>query len=432
MHNRNMGFRFVIYFFLIMLAATAITSSLSFVFINYRMSGEVKESQRLTAEALLMLDTDEYGNLVERDTIGLYESYSVVRVDESSEFVSKNKARLDAGEIMTESSWLTPAISSTYIMINGSYYRVSTLPVTSVVWQTLITLILAAVSALLLGTSMAAVAGRRFLRPIRELTKATDAIARGNFNVRVSVPKNDEMGKLVTNFNRMTRDLGSTETLQKEFINNVSHEFKTPLASISGFAKLLQSDGLTDEQRDEYAGIIAEESDRLAKLSSSILQLTRLDNASSLEGKTEYALDEQLRRAIALLSSQWEKKNIEMTVEVDEITVRGHKELLNEVWMNLLTNAIRFTPEKGSIIVRAAELLDEIQVEVEDSGCGMTPEVRARIFERFYQGDRSHSNEGNGLGLALVKRIVDLSGGKVEVESSPGAGSLFRVRLPRD
>jgi len=300
------------------------------------------------------------------------------------------------------------------------------------VWQTLITLILAAVSALLLGTSMAAVAGRRFLRPIRELTKATDAIARGNFNVRVSVPKNDEMGKLVTNFNRMTRDLGSTETLQKEFINNVSHEFKTPLASISGFAKLLQSDGLTDEQRDEYAGIIAEESDRLAKLSSSILQLTRLDNASSLEGKTEYALDEQLRRAIALLSSQWEKKNIEMTVEVDEITVRGHKELLNEVWMNLLTNAIRFTPEKGSIIVRAAELLDEIQVEVEDSGCGMTPEVRARIFERFYQGDRSHSNEGNGLGLALVKRIVDLSGGKVEVESSPGAGSLFRVRLPRD
>jgi len=146
----------------------------------------------------------------------------------------------------------------------------------------------------------------------------------------------------------------------------------------------------------------------------------------------EYELDEQLRRVIVLLASQWEPKGIEMTVEVDDITLRGNKNLLGEVWMNLLTNAIRFTPENGHIAVRASELLDEILVEVEDDGCGMPPEVCARVFERFYQGDRSHNNEGNGLGLALVKRVVELSGGKVEVESSPGAGSVFRVRLPRD
>ena len=432
MYNRNMGIRFVFYFFLIMLASTVITSALSFVFINYRMSDEVQHGQQITAEALLSLDTDEYGNLIERNAMSVYESYNIRRVYEDNKFVSRHKERLDAGEILTQSSWLTPAISTTYIMVNGAYYRVSTLPDTSAVWQVLISLILSAVSALLLGTSIAAVAGRRFLRPIRELTKATEAIAKGNFNVRVSVPKNDEMGKLVNNFNRMTRDLGSTEMLQKEFVNNVSHEFKTPLASINGFAKLLRSDGLTDEQRDEYAGIIAEESDRLARLSSSILQLTRLDNASTLEGQTDFSLDEQLRRIIVLLASQWEAKGIDMVVEVDEITIHGHKELLGEVWMNLLTNAIRFTDQSGRIIVRAYELLDDIAVEVEDDGCGMTHEVKSRIFERFYQGDKSHSNEGNGLGLALAKRIVQLSGGVIEVESSPGAGSLFRVRLPRD
>ncbi len=432
MHNRNMRIRFVIYFFLIMLASTVITSAICFVFINYRMSDDVREGQQLTAEALLSLDTDEYGNLIERDALGIYDSYNVRRVDGDNKFVDRNRERLDAGEILTQSNWLTPAISTTYIMINGSYYRVSTLPDTSAVWQTMITLILAAVSALLLGTSMAALAGRRFLRPIREMTKATELISKGNFNVRVSVPKNDEMGKLVTNFNRMTRDLGSTETLQREFVNNVSHEFKTPLASINGFAKLLQSDDLTEEQRKEYADIIAEESERLAKLSSSILRLTRLDNASGIDDQTDYALDEQLRRTVALLYSQLEKKNIEIVLDTGDITVHGNRDMLGEVWMNLLTNAIRYTPENGRICVRAAELLDEIEVEVEDNGCGMTPEVRARVFERFYQGDRSRSNEGNGLGLALVKRIVDLSGGRVEVESAPGAGSVFRVLLPRD
>jgi len=430
--NRNMGFRFVVYFFLIMLVATVITSGISFVFINYMMSDDVKQEQQNTAQALMTMDTDEYGNILETDTIGLYESYNLRRVDDSIEFVKKNKARLDSGEILTESSWLTPAIGTTYLRIGDGYYRISTLPDTSVVWQTMVSLVLSAVSALLLGTFMAAFAGRRFLRPIREMSKATKAIAKGNFNVRVSVPKNAEMSELVDNFNRMTRDLGSTETLQKDFINNVSHEFKTPLASISGFAKLMQSGSIDEEQRMEYAGIIAEESDRLARLSSSILQLTRLDNAASLSDVAEYDLDEQLRRTVVMLASQWEPKGIDMLVEVEDIRLRGNRELLGEVWMNLLTNAIRFTPENGHITLRATELLDDIVVEVEDDGCGMTPEVKARVFERFYQGDRSHSNEGNGLGLALVKRVVELSGGRVEVESSPGAGSLFRVCLPRD
>ncbi len=430
--NRNMGFRFVVYFFLIMLAATVITSGASILFLNYSMRGEVKQEQEVTAEALLSMDTDEYGNILENDRIAMFDSYNVRRVEPTNEYVLKHRERLDAGEILTETSWLTPTIGTTYVMLNGNYYRISALPDTSVVWQTMISLVLTAVAALLLGTFMAALAGKRFLRPIRELSKATKAIAKGNFNVRVSVPKNMEMGELVNNFNRMTRDLGSTETLQKDFINNVSHEFKTPLASISGFAKLMQSDDLDDEQRREYAGIIAEESERLARLSASILQLTRLDNASSMTGITEYSLDEQLRRTIVLLASQWEPKHIEMTVEVDDITISGNKELLGEVWMNLLTNAIRFTPDHGRITVRATELLDDIQVEVEDDGCGMSAEVKARVFERFYQGDSSRSNEGNGLGLALVKRVVELSGGSVTVESSPGSGSTFRVRLPRD
>jgi len=430
--NRNMGFRFVLYFFLIMLAATAITSAASVMFLNYAMRDDIKKEQEITAEALLTLDTDEFGNIVGNEDIGMFDSYNVRRVDDSNAYVASHKARLDAGEILSEETWGIPSIRATYVMLNGSYYRISNTPDTSVVWQTVISLVLSAVSALLLGTFMAALAGKRFLRPIRELNKAIKIISKGNFNVRVSVPKNMEMRELVDNFNRMTRDLGSTETLQKDFVNNVSHEFKTPLASISGFAKLMQSEDLDDEQRREYATIIAEESERLARLSASILQLTRLDTATAMTNVTEYSLDEQLRRIIVLLASQWEAKHIEMEVEVDDLTVSGNKELLGEVWMNLLTNAIRYTHEGGRITVRATELLDDIQVEVEDDGCGMSPEVVSRVFERFYQGDSSRSNEGNGLGLALVKRVVELSGGSVAVESSPGSGSLFRVRLPRD
>ncbi|MBE6758497.1 MAG: HAMP domain-containing histidine kinase [Ruminococcaceae bacterium] len=430
--NRNMGFRFVVYFFLIMLAATAITSGASVMFLNHTLKDDVRKAQEVTAEALLTLDTDEFGNIVETEGIGVFDSYNVRRVDDTNAYVAKNKPRLDAGEILCEETWGFPSVKATYVMLNGNYYRISNTPDTSVVWQTVISLVLSAVSALLLGTFMAALAGKRFLRPIRELNKAIKIISRGNFNVRVSVPKNAEMRELVDNFNRMTRDLGSTETLQKDFVNNVSHEFKTPLASINGFAKLMQNEDLGDEQRREYAAIIAEESERLARLSASILQLTRLDNASAMTNVAEYSLDEQLRRTIVLLASQWEAKSIEMEVEVDSITVSGNKELLGEVWMNLLTNAIRYTPEHGHITVRATELLDDIQVEVEDDGCGMTPEVASRVFERFYQGDSSRSGEGNGLGLALVKRVVELSGGSVAVESTPGSGSIFRVRLPRD
>jgi len=430
--NRNMGFRFVVYFFLIMLAATAITSGASVMFLNHTLKDDVRKAQEVTAEALLTLDTDEFGNIVETEGIGVFDSYNVRRVDDTNAYVAKNKPRLDAGEILCEETWGFPSVKATYVMLNGNYYRISNTPDTSVVWQTVISLVLSAVSALLLGTFMAALAGKRFLRPIRELNKAIKIISRGNFNVRVSVPKNAEMRELVDNFNRMIRDPGSTETLQKDFVNNVSHEFKTPLASINGFAKLMQNEDLGDEQRREYAAIIAEESERLARLSASILQLTRLDNASAMTNVAEYSLDEQLRRTIVLLASQWEAKSIEMEVEVDSITVSGNKELLGEVWMNLLTNAIRYTPEHGHITVRATELLDDIQVEVEDDGCGMTPEVASRVFERFYQGDSSRSGEGNGLGLALVKRVVELSGGSVAVESTPGSGSIFRVRLPRD
>lgn len=429
--NRNLGFRFVLYFFVIMLLATVITTTLTFAYLSERMEDKALEGQHQVAESLIAMDGEGNGIMLD-SAIGTSEVYSVHRVDPNNEFIIKNKKRLDAGEIINEHGWLIPTAYSTYFTAGGNYYQISLFPNTSVIWQIITSVVLSAMGALFLGTLMAVLAGKRFLRPVRELSKATEAVSQGNFSVRVSVPRNIEMRKLVENFNHMTRDLGSIETLQREFVNNVSHEFKTPLASISGFARLLGSETLDEGQRREYAAIIAEESDRLSSLAVTILKLTRLDNVTVPPEVTEFALDEQIRQTIVLLAGEWGAKDIDMVVELAPAQINNSAELLREVWMNLLTNAIKFTPEGGRVFVRLEDSLDKLVVEVEDTGCGMTEEVRRRVFERFYQGDSSHSLGGNGLGLALVKRILELCGGSVEVESIPGEGALFRVILPRD
>ena len=279
--------------------------------------------------------------------------------------------------------------------------------------------------------TLAAGMGRSKLRPMNDLVHAMQAVSKGDFSVRVDaedVP--GDMGELANSFNDMATELGGLELFRKDFINNFSHEFKTPIVSIRGFAKQLERDDLTEAQRKEYLEIIVSESDRLANMASNVLLLSKLENQTIVTDKVRFSLDEQLRRAILLLEKQWTEKELDLDLDLEAVEFYGNEEMLNHVWVNLLGNAVKFSPPGAKLTVRLRREGDWAAVQVRDTGPGMDEATRRRIFEKFYQGDTAHATEGNGLGLALVSRIADLCGGSVSVESAPGAGSTFTVRLP--
>lgn len=232
---------------------------------------------------------------------------------------------------------------------------------------------------------------------------------------------------IAENFNEMAKKLASVETLREDFVSNFSHEFKTPIVSISGFAKLLKSPNLSEEDRNEYLEVIINESNRLVHLSESVLMLTRLDSATVMNEK--YLLDEQIRQCLLLFSEACEKKDIDLCVDLDNIEVENDKKIVSQIWVNLLSNAVKFTPNGGKITVSAMAENGIATVKVSDNGCGMDEETQKNIFNKFYQGDSSHATEGNGLGLSVVQKICDLLLLDVQVESKLGEGSTFIVKM---
>ena len=285
-----------------------------------------------------------------------------------------------------------------------------------------------------IGTILSGFFGKYYLRPLKQLIRATEQVKKGDFKVQVERQNNpnSEMGTLITSFNEMVRELDGIEMFRNDFINNFSHEFKTPIVSIRGFAKELQAGDLTEEQRMEYAKIIAEESDRLARLSISVLELSKLENQQIVTDKTAFFLDEQLRQAILRQEPIWTEKNIEIIPELEEVNFYSNEELLLHIWDNLLSNALKFTPHGGTVRVELCADAERVTVRVSDTGIGMSEDVRTHIFEKFYQGDPSHSGGGYGVGLPMVARVVSLCGGSIEVESEPEKGSTFTVILPRE
>ncbi len=273
--------------------------------------------------------------------------------------------------------------------------------------------------------------GGQKLRPIHKVNDAMKRVSQGDFSIRLDEREGDgEIRELMASYNHMAEELSSIEMFRTDFINNFSHEFKTPIVSIRGFARQLERDDLTDEQRREYTRIIATESERLANMSANVLLLTKLENQQIVTDKTRYRLDEQIRGCILLLEKQWEEKELELKLDLDELEYEGNEEMMSHVWVNLLSNAVKFSPEGGVLEAGCMRVQDFIVVRIADHGSGMDAETQARIFEKFYQGDSAHATEGNGLGLSLVKRIVDLHGGKIAVTSAPGQGATFEVYLP--
>ena len=273
-------------------------------------------------------------------------------------------------------------------------------------------------------------------RPVKIILDAAEKVMEGDFSVRIDPVKEfaGETGfnEIIKCFNKMTAELAGTETLRTDFIANVSHELKTPLAVIGNYATMLQSPGLSEAEKNEYAKAISQSSRRLAQLITNILKLNKLENQQIFPQKTEFDLGEQLCESLLQFEDVWEKKNLEIETDIeDDVRIRSDAELLSLVWNNLISNAVKFTPEGGTITVRLQTEADYVIVSVRDTGCGMKPEVGQHIFEKFYQGDTSHATQGNGLGLALVKRVMDILNGEIGVQSVYGQGSTFTVRFRR-
>ena len=294
-----------------------------------------------------------------------------------------------------------------------------------------IPILLLALGSLLLGTVIALYVGRLIVRPVQNISEAFDELSAGNFEVKVpETERIREIREMAQHFNAMTYELSHIETLRSDFVANVSHEFKTPIASIEGYATLLQNPSLPQEKHNHYVEKILENSRRLASLSTNVLMLSKLENQEIIPGKAEFRLDEQLRTCILLLENKWTQKNIAWDISLFRQIYYGSEELLEQVWINLLDNAIKHSPPGGAIAVDIQTSESEITVCITDHGDGMSAEVQKHIFEKFYQGDSSHRSEGNGLGLALVKRIIQLSRGEISVKSAPGMGAEFKVSLP--
>lgn len=284
----------------------------------------------------------------------------------------------------------------------------------------------------IVGTSLTAFACEKVLNPLNQLIKVTKAVSKGDFNVRVKeTNSNSEIGVLLRNFNHMTEELGSIEMFRNDFINSFSHEFKTPLVSIRGFAKQLQNDNLTAEKRKEYTDIIISETERLSNMSANILLLTKLENQQIITNYKEYELDEQIRNCVILLEKQWSKKNLEINPELNPVKIFGNEEMLSHLWINLIDNAIKYTNENGHIAIMCCEMNDEIRFKISDDGIGMDDYTLKHIFDKFFQGDKSHKTHGNGLGMSIIKRILELCRGEIAVESKINLGTTFIVKLPK-
>ncbi|WNS41381.1 HAMP domain-containing sensor histidine kinase [Paenibacillus sp. MMS20-IR301] len=288
------------------------------------------------------------------------------------------------------------------------------------------------VYSLLTGSIVILVAAMFVVRPIKKLTTATRRIAAGDFNVKLNIKQQGELGTLARSFEEMMIDLQQLEQLRRDFVSNVSHEVQSPLTSISGYALALKQMNLPDSERSRYLDIIIAEADRMSKLSDSLLKLSLLESQTQQLQLSTLSLDEQVRRVIVALQPQWSARSIRFDLQLKTVRLTADHDLLNQVWTNLLGNSIKFSADGGRISVSMKQELKQVAIRISDDGIGISPEDQKRIFERFFKADRSHNRKvgGSGMGLAIVKQIVLLHHGDVRVESEPGRGSTFTVTLP--
>ncbi len=297
-------------------------------------------------------------------------------------------------------------------------------------WEIPLTLELLFV-CLLVGILVTGQLSRIFFRPIKKLRKAMDQVAEGDYAVRLDDRSSSkEIMELYSGFNLMAHELSSTEILQTDFVSNVSHEFKTPISAIEGYSTLLQGCDNLDADQEEYVEKILHNTKRLSSLVGSILLLSKLENQQITTNRTLYRLDEQIRQSIVGLEGAWGPREIEFDADLQRMEYTGSEAMMRHVWDNLIGNAVKFSPDGGTVQLRLSKVSDRIVFVIEDSGPGLSEEAQKHLFDKFYQADSSHKQEGNGLGLALVKRVLTIENGDVIAENRPEGGCRFSVTLP--
>lgn len=282
----------------------------------------------------------------------------------------------------------------------------------------------------ILGTVLSMILSRHSVNKIDRLVKGLSEIGQGNFAVRLDSIHKKHSDQVTDNFNKMAQELSSIEVMRSNFVSNFSHEFKTPIVSIQGFAKLLKDTNLSEEQRIEYLDIIIDESSRLSVLAHNTLILSKLESQEMISDKRTYSLDEQIRQCILLLESSWQSKKINLQISLPTILMINNENLIEQLWINIIGNAIKFSYDGGTVAISATTALNNAIITVSDNGIGMDELTAEHIFDKYYQGDSSHATQGNGLGLSIVHRIIDLCGGNIRVKTKPNGGSTFIISLP--
>ncbi len=317
----------------------------------------------------------------------------------------------------------------TILVFSGIEILLESTRIVDITYGRLVIVLICAAASVTLGSFITAVTIQLPMLPVKKLIRGMTRLANGHFEERMKFGEMSAMKELGDAFNSLASELENTEMLRSDFVNNFSHEFKTPIVSIRGFARILQRPDLTESQRQEYVGIIVDESTRLANMATNVLNLTKIERQTILTNKQEFNLSEQMRRCILLLEKKWDGKNLNVLADFPECMVTGDEELLKDVWVNLLDNAIKFSPEGAQLEVRMARRDQWLETAVINRGPQIPPEQQKRLFDKFWQGDPSRAAQGTGIGLSIVKKVVELHNGQIEVQSTPQE-TAFVVRLP--
>lgn len=286
-------------------------------------------------------------------------------------------------------------------------------------------------ASILIGTIVATILSSIPLKPVNKLIFGLNQLANGDYKTRINLGHNSIAEELSSSFNSLASELENTEMLRSDFVNNFSHEFKTPIVSICGFAKLLQKGTISKEQQEEYLAIIVDESTRLSDMATNILNLTKVENQTILTDITYFNLSEQIRNCILMLEKKWLEKGVTIDVDFNEHNINANEELLKQVWINLIDNAVKFSPKDGEINISIKETEDVVTVFVKNNGPKLSAEELRRIFDKFYQGDTSHASEGTGIGLSIARKITELHKGTISVTSSKDE-TIFSIELPKE
>lgn len=281
----------------------------------------------------------------------------------------------------------------------------------------------------LIGLFLAFLLGRMLFKPINTIVEGMTKLSEGDFSTRIDLGKYDGMRKLTNSFNSLAQELENTEILRSDFINDFSHELKTPIVSISGLISLMKSENLSDDKRRDYLNVMEEEAGRLTQMTSNALYLSKIETQGILTNKKSYNVSEQIRNSLLLLERKWAKKELIPSLEFEEYTISANEDMLKQVWLNLLDNAIKFSEPGKELKITAEVMFEELFVSIENVGPEIPESDYEAIFNKFYQCDKSRATEGNGIGLSIVKHIITLHGGEIMVNSKNGK-TVFTVSLP--